>query len=259
MRLARWIRLGGTVVIVVLIVLLATIAYSAAKLQVQGSNGNNSSQTSFGPDKVLLTTSLNLTNAGLYPITGLSFDVVAYEQGGPIVGTTHVPPVDIGSGASYSLPIVVTVSTAPGTPGQALLTTPAELNVDGWLNATFGYLLSLSLRVTPSNLSNWSAPFEGFAVHVLSTGPTTATVSISFSNEASIDVVGTMHVVLLSSGGTLCGSAVFSNLDAHHGSSFSQSMPNVAIQSGCAVSVAQATISGSAPASYSFTLPEVNA
>ena len=255
-RLAARVRLGGTIVFAILIVLLATIAYSAFSLGVTNPSGQPN-HTSLGRDVVTLTSYLNLTNGGLYPISGLTFEVVAYESGGPVVGKTVGAPVTVGIGAKYQLPIVISVQTGAGTPGQQLLVRPATLEAEGWLNATFGYILSVSVGVSPSGGTSWEPPFEAFSVKETGSG-TSATVTVTFTDATTVPVVGTMSVALLDSSQATCGTAAVSVNAPPQGSAPYSASGTATLKEGCTPVSALATISGPAPVPFSFTLPQVS-
>ena len=256
MRISSWLQLAGTIIVVLLVVGLGLTAYSAAQIRVGSVNGGSSNgHTSFGPNVINQSTNINLTNGGFLPITGLSLDALAYIIGGSVVGVSNAPAVTVAGGTTYALPIIVSVSVAPGSPGQQLLVSAAEIGTVGWLNATFGYLLTVSVQISPSNESNWGAPFAGFNVGVTQVGPV-ATVTVSFSNMASIEVGGTMSIDLTSSTGTTCGT-VSGPVDVPSGQPFSGSTTTT-FQAGCTAAYALATISGTTPTPYSFTLPRVN-
>lgn len=257
MRIARWLHLAGTILLVLLIVGLALIGYSALGIKANTPSGGSSSTTSFANNAITQTTSANLTNGGLVPISGLTFDVIAYVIGGPVVGESSAPGVTVNPGASYHIPIVVNISVAPSSPGQQLLVSNATIGVEGWLNATAGYLLSVSIGISPGNQSSWHAPFAGFGVQVVQSG-SSAQVTVTFANYASVPVEGTMLVTLANSAGTTCGTASVSvTPPVMTGSSFSGSA-TASLSSGCTPATAVATITGTAPTTYSFTLPQVN-
>lgn len=253
-RISRGLHRASSVAFILLIIFLVTIVYSAASL---GANGGSSGKPheSFGVNEITFTTSLNLTNRGIYPVTGLTLTTISYIAGGAVVGGSSVPGITLAVGAPVSLPIVEEVSVAPGAPGQQLLVSNANVQVFAWLNATFGYLFVLSVGVSPSNQQSWNAPFEGFHGTVTESG-TRATVTISFTDEASIDVVGSMVVVLSNTVGTTCGSADIAVNAPAQGTTPYSATGTATLIAGCVPAFASATITGSQP-SYSFTLPTV--
>ena len=254
MRIARWLQLAGTVTLVLLLVFLATVGYSAYRLGVS-SPSNGSSQTAFGHDVVTLTRFVNLTNGGLYPITGLTFDVLTHEVGGPMVGRTAGPAMSVGAGTTDQVPIVITVSVAPGSAGQPLLISGAWLDISGWLNGTFGYVLSVSVGVNPSCAISWAPPFSGFGVRVTSVGPA-ANVTVSFTDASPLPVGGTMTVALASATGANCGTPSLPIDAPAQGSHPYSASVGTTLAAGCTPATAVASLV--APAGeFAFTLPEV--
>ena len=254
MRISRWLQLAGTILLVLLFLFLATVGYSASRLGVS-SPSNGSSQTAFGHDVVTLTRSINLTNGGLYPITGLTFDVLAQEVGGSLVGKTTGAAISVGAGTTDQVPVVITVNVAPGSAGQPLLISGAWLDVSGWLNGTLGYMLSVSVGVNPSSALSWAPPFSGFGVHVTSVG-NVANVTVSFTDATPIPLVGTMTVALASAAGTSCGTPSLPIDAPAQGSQLYSASVVTALAAGCTPATAVATLVAST-GQFSFTLPEV--
>lgn len=253
MRISGWLQLAGTILIALLFVGVATIAFSAAHLSVTTPNGGGG-PTTFGPNVVNQTSSINLTNGGFLSITGLSFTAITYVVGGPVVGEASAPAVTVGPGVEYHVPVILSVDVGPGTPGQRLLVSSASLQEEGWLNATFGYLLTVSVEVSPSNPPNWGAPFSGFNVTATVSG-SSATVTVRFSNDASIAVAGEMSVALTSSAENSCGVALIP-IDAPSGGGVYTATGTTSIVTGCVPATAVASLSNTSPG-YSFTLPGV--
>ncbi|MGI0139541.1 MAG: hypothetical protein ACREBT_00055 [Thermoplasmata archaeon] len=253
LRTSNWLHRVAAIVTVVLLVYVGSIAYSAAHVSVQTPNGGFGSLggQSLGPNRVSYSTEINLTNGGFYSITGFSVSVVSYLAGGPVVGGYAGQSTTIGAGARMQIPLQVDVNVAPGYPGQMLLTQNATLEIEGWVNATLGYLVSASVGFTGGNGTSWHAPFADYRVGATIAG-LLADATLEFTNGLDLTLAGTLTLTLVDASDAACGSGTMAvNVPGSH--SFSGST-EIALSAGCTPAFAESTLSGPG---YALTLPVV--
>lgn len=253
-RTARWVHRAGTILIVLLIVFLATVAYSTSKLSIQTPNGNgngNRSNATLGFNVVTYSEQVNITNNGFYPITGFSTAVLATIAGGPVVGTYQSNSTTVAAGAKFPVVITEEINVGPGYPGQMLLTENATIGVQGWINATIGYLVGFSIGFSPGNNISWSAPFSGYTVGATVAG-SSAETTVRFYNSLGQAIDGTFAIALVSVGGTTCGTGTLTPPAPVAGNSGFQGTTEISVSAGCSPAFAEATFTA---ASYGFTLP----
>jgi len=211
-RLARWFRRLSLVVLIVLILFLASVGYSAVEL-VKSSPQSGGYSAGFGAnDTVAVTGSLSLSNPGFYPVSGFSLNLRIQNASGTLLGNLAEGPETLPAHTTTVFPIALYLPITPNGPAASLLTTDQNLVLGVWGNATFAYLFPVSLHFDENK--SWGAPFAEFLVQpgspTTANGTTTVPVTVSFSNHASFAEVGMLEVVLLSSDGTACGAGGFS-------------------------------------------------
>ncbi|MGI0068502.1 MAG: hypothetical protein ACREB9_08905, partial [Thermoplasmata archaeon] len=146
----------------------------------------------------------------------------------------------------------LTISTAPGSPGQSLLTHNAEIAEEGWVNATFGYSIPISVSFIDGNGTAWSAPFANYEIHANVLG-NAALTTLSFTNGFSTTIGGSFTVTVFSASGTSCGTASLGAFATPSGDSY-HATSNISLNAGCAASSAIATLINPV---YSVTLPSM--
>ncbi|MEM0128873.1 MAG: hypothetical protein QXG65_01730 [Thermoplasmata archaeon] len=251
LRLRRRLFRVATVVGVVLVVYLGLVTYSATQLGVSPPSSIPTTPALAG-ESLVMATEVNLTNAGILPITGVSVTTLARSASDPAsVGVLRASLADLGPGARATLPVGLAVTVAPDTPGQALLVENTTLTALGWLNATLGYGIPISISFVPGGTIVWTAPFSGYSVHVASGNP--APTTLSFYNGLSIPWSGALTLRLVSANGTGCGTATVALSAGAHGAV--QRTVSIALQPAtCLPAEAASSLTGSG---YSWTLPEV--
>jgi len=230
-RAARALRRLGTVVVVILVLFAATVAYSAVEVA-HSSVQSRALTASFAPNATLeISGSFAVSNPGLYPIQGVTLTARITNGAGVLLGTVGVGPKDIDPSATVDFPIAVFFPVTSAGPAGSLLTVDQYLDVTAWGNLTYAFLFPLS--VTLNETRAWGAPFEGFHVGVGTPagGGTTVPVTMTFANHASSYDSGTVTFTLESPSYVDCGSGMF-QLDVPPGGFFDQTQ-NVAIATGC--------------------------
>jgi hypothetical protein len=235
-RLARAFRRTSVIVLVVVILFVGTVAYSAVEL-VRDSPRSGGYSAGFEPNgTVELTGSFELSNPGLYPLSGLSVSMRIQNSTGSLIGAVGSGPTTLGAGATATIPIALYLSAGAGGPAGSLLVTDQYLTVGFWGNATYAYLFPVSVHFDQNK--SWGAPFENFAASVgeptVEGSLVSVPVTISFSNHAGFTEAGTLMVVLDSTGGTSCGQTSFS-LNVAPGSFYSETQ-SFSLASGCSLS-----------------------
>jgi len=232
-RAARALRWAGAVVIVLLVVYAATVAYSAVEVA-HSSVQSRSLTASFAPNGTIeINGAFAVSNPGLYPIQGVTLTARISNGSGLLLGTAGVGPKDIGPSATVEFPIAVYFPVAATGPAESLLTADQYLSVRAWGNLTYAFLFPLSISLNETR--EWGAPFEGFHVSVGTPtgggGSVTIPVTVTFANHASSFDSGTLTFVLESAGFANSGGGSFS-LNVPPNGVYDQTQ-NVALGSGC--------------------------
>jgi hypothetical protein len=247
-RLSRLFRRLSLVVLVVVVVFLGTVAYSAVRL-VQSSPQTGGYSASFASnDTVAVTGSVELSNPGFYPVTGFTLGLRVLNSSGWFLGELSAGPTTLAPGVATAFPISLYLPIAAGTPAESLLVTDQYLSVGVWGNTTYAYLFPISVHFTQSKF--WGAPFSGLQVTAgaptLVNGSLIVPVTLSFTNHATFTESGTLSAEVVQANGLVCGGSAFS-LDVLPGELFDQT-ENVGLSSGCSVAgghVSAAFVSGS--------------
>lgn len=232
-RAARALRRASLLVLVVLIVFTASVAYSAVLTAKSSSHLGAFSESFAANGTLVLNGGLTLHNDGFYSVQGLTVSVRLTNTSGAFVGAARLGPTDLASQGSATYPLTLYVPVSGAGAGPSLLTQDQSLPVSVWANATFGYLFPVSLTI--STTRSWGAPFADLVVSVgaptVNASGTYLPVLVSFQNHAPIADAGLLEIALVASGGTRCGSGGFA-LNVPPGTPYSGSS-QVMIVSGC--------------------------
>jgi hypothetical protein len=234
-RLSRLFRRLSLLVLVVTIVFLATVAYSAVRL-VQSSPQTGGYSASFGANgTVAVTGSVELSNPGFYPVAGFTLGLRVLNNSGWFLGELRAGPVTLAPGAATTFPIALYLPIAAGTPAESLLVTDQYLSVGVWGNTTYAYLFPISVHFSQTKF--WGAPFSNLRVTVgtpaLENGSVVVPVTVTFTNHAPFTEFGTVNFQVFPANGTACGASSFS-LNVLPGERFDQT-ENVGLSGGCSI------------------------
>jgi hypothetical protein len=202
----------GTAVVVLLVIFLATAAWSAAHLrpEIGSSNGgssNGGNSVTLEPNgTAVLTESINLSNSGYYSISPLTVSLeIRNASTGDVLAVGGSAPLTIAAGAVSSIPISVWLPLSGGS--AALVTQDEALVEKAWVNATYASIFVIQL--SGGTNYTWGAPFYGFnatpgAPSVQSNGTVLVPVTVSFSNHANFADQGTLAVTVRDASAGAC-------------------------------------------------------
>jgi hypothetical protein len=232
-RLSRLFSRLSVVVLVVIIVFLATVGYSAMLL-VRSSPQAGGYSASFAPNgTVALTGSIVLSNPGYYPVSGFTLGLRVLNSTGVFLGALKAGPVSLPAGSAITFPIALYLPISAESPAESLLVTDQDLTVGLWGNTTYAYLFPISVHFTQTK--SWGAPFSDLTVTAgaptLMGGTLVVPVTVTFTNDASFTELGTLNVQVVQANGFVCGGSSLS-LNVAPGDGFEQTQ-NVAVSSGC--------------------------
>ena len=232
-RLARAFRVLGAIVLVILLIYVGTVAYSAYEIASSSAESHSLSAQFVSNGTLQVSGSFSLTNPGLYPIQSLELTARILNAGGIDLGTLHVGPSTVAAQGSGDFPIALSIPITEAGPAASLLTVDQVLLVKAWGNATYAYLFPLSIALNQSR--SWGAPFEGLRASLGTPttmgGQVTLPVTVFFADHASVDDIGTLTYTVRSSTATDCGGSQFS-IAAAPGALYDQTQ-DVTLSSGC--------------------------
>ena len=241
-RLARTFRVLAALWLVVVVVFLATVAYSASQLRPGHATGPSSPPGVNGNDTVTLTGSVNVSNPGWYPLTDVSLFSIVDDTNGTLLASGGSPTITVAAGGTTTVPFSITLGLDARASARALLTHDATLPSTTWANATYVGLFHIVVEV-PQNVS-WGAPLYGLAVAAGSptaepNGTIGVPLTVSFADHAKFPVDGNA-VYALSSGGASCSRGSLP-VAVPSGSSYDQTT-TAYFGSGCSASGATLTL-----------------
>lgn len=244
-RFARLFRRLSLVALVVVIVFLGSVVYSAVRLA-QSSPQSGGYTAGFDANgTVAVTGSLSLSNPGYYPLEGFVINLRVLNDSGTFLGNLQAGPVTVPAGNAASFPFAMYLPVSAGSAAESLLTQDQYLAVGIWGNATYAYLFPISVHFAQSKF--WGAPFDMLHISpgtpIVTGGTVTVPVTVSFTNQADFTEFGTLSVTLYPPAGKACGGTTFA-LNVPSQTPFDQTQ-DVELASGCTVA------GGYAEASYS--------
>jgi hypothetical protein len=224
------------VVLVALLVFLASVGYSGYELAQASPQAGGFSAGFATNDTVSISGTLSLSNAGLYPVSGLTLSLRVLNRSSVFLGVVSAGPVTVAARSTAVFPIALYLPIASSGPAESLLVQDQELEVGVWGNATYAYLFPASVHFDQNK--SWGAPFAGLRVGVgapssLANGSTVVPVTVSFSNHASFTESGALRLDLRSPTGASCGTTSYL-LDAAP-SAFVDQTQRVSIAAGCSL------------------------
>jgi hypothetical protein len=234
-RLSRLLRRLSVIVLVVVLIYLGTVAYSAVQL-IRASHQSEGYSAGFASNgTVAVTGSVSLSNPGYYPLTGFEINLRVLNDSGIYLGVLRAGPVDVAAGGSTTFPFSLYLPITAGSAAESLLVTDQYLSVGVWGNATYAYMFPVSVHFTQSK--SWGAPFALFRVTpgtpTTVNGSVAIPVTISFTNDAGFADSGSLGIELYQSNSLPCGGTTFS-MNVAPGTSYQQTQ-NIALTSGCSV------------------------
>ena len=234
-RLSRLLRRLSAVVLLVLVVYLATVGYSAYELASSSHQSGGFSASFASNNTVAVTGSLSVTNPGFYPVSGFSIALRIQNSSGALLGQLWQGPETLAAQATTSFPIALYLPIAPNSAASSLLENDQVLTVGVWGNATYAYLFPVSIHFDQNK--SWGAPFADLRVSLgtptIVNGALVVPLTLSFSNDASFAELGVLTTVLESSAGETCGTVSFT-LNVPSQTAYDQTQ-NVVLTSGCSV------------------------
>jgi hypothetical protein len=197
----------GAVALVVLVLYIGSAAYYATRVT---SPGTAEESARVLPGQILqVGATVNLSNPGPFPISGLTLAGTIELPNGSAWGTGSSPPVSLTGGST--LPVTLAVNLfLPMLAGasDALLVNSSDLPFQVWVNGTYAALVGVALEYNASY--HWGAPFAGLNVGFGSptaypNGTFAIPATVAFTNDAPIGLDGNATVSIVSTTGQVCG------------------------------------------------------
>ena len=232
-RLARGFRRASLIAFILILLFVATAAYSAVEVVRSSPSAGNFVAALAPNDTVVLTGHLNFSNPGLYPISAFTVHVRVLNASGLYLGEGTVGPVTLPSGSDQGVAIQFDLPVSNTGPGASLLTTDQYLNVSVWGNATYAYLFPISIAVETNK--SWGAPFANLAVSVgapsVGNGSATVPVTVQFQNHAKFIEDGTLEFSVISPNSQICGTGSY-EVSVFPGGQFDETT-DIGLSGGC--------------------------
>ncbi len=230
-RAARALRRVSTIVLVLVIVFLAIVAYSAVQV-VKSKPGVGTSTTEVEPnDTIGVATSFSMSNPTYFAIQHFSLHFLILNATGAHLIDTTAGPETIAAGGTTVLPIDLYLPISASETG--LLTENQYLDWNVWGNASYAYLFTVSIGVNTERA--WGAPFDNLSVEVgtpfVANGVEEIPVTITFADDASFADQGTLDFQVSPPAGAECAQGSFA-LNVPAGTDYDQTQ-DVGIANGC--------------------------
>jgi hypothetical protein len=230
-RAARAFRRAGTIALVLVIVFVAAVAYSAVQVVKSRPSVGNSTVAQEPNGTIGIMTTFSLSNSGWFPIQNFHLEFRILNQSGTLLVASGAGPTTISSQSSAMLPVALYLPVSG--PGESLLTENQNLRWDVWGNATYGYLFPISLNLATNR--SWGAPFANLSWNVgapfMQAGQPVVPVFLNFSNDANFADVGTLAFQVVPVSGPDCAQGSFT-INVPAGTPYSQGQ-NVPYRTGC--------------------------
>lgn len=189
-----------------------TAAYSAAQIRPSHSNSNGTSVSWTTDGRLVLSTSINITNRGWYALADFRIETSVAFANGTLIAHGGAASVTVPPGGTTVVPIAISIPLGLTGPAAALLTHDAKLPATTFANATFAGVFGIHLEI-PNNQS-WGAPFFGLNATAGTpalepNGSVAIPVRVMFQDHSSIDDRGSLLFSVESSTGSTCATGSF--------------------------------------------------
>jgi hypothetical protein len=204
--LIRTLRVVTWVILIALGGYLGLAGYSAVSL---APHGSGSAQFSILPDgTVVILATVNLTNPGFFPFTGLSVasSLSLPNSTSPWL-TASSPRINLPAGGANRALLRFSVGITALSGESYLLTRDVTLAETDYLNGTYATFVGFALVANES--VNWGAPFRGFEASLGTpqaepNGTIGIPITISYTDDADYALDGNLEATLESSSGVAC-------------------------------------------------------
>lgn len=208
-RVARALRRFGAVVIVLLILYVGTVAYSAYEAAHATVESRSLEGVLVANGDLEVSGSFTLSNPGIYPIQHLELVAQLANDTGVHLGSAAVGPETVDAGQTGLFVMSASLPINGSAAVESLLFVDQYIEVSAWANVTYAYLFPISVGL--SETRSWGAPFEGFHATVgapaLMNGMVVAPVTFAWDNHASFAEDGAVSFVVDSASRVACGSS----------------------------------------------------
>ncbi|MGA8303426.1 MAG: hypothetical protein WB873_07010 [Thermoplasmata archaeon] len=209
-RAARALRRASALALVLIIVFVGIVAYSAVQVVKTRPSVGSSTVALESNDTIGITTSFHLTNPGMFTIQQFALHFRVLNGTEALLLDSTAGPVDIASGSNESLPVALYIPMTAA--GMSLLTQSQSLDWNVWGNASYAYLFSVSVDI--STQKAWGAPFDNLTATVgapeMVNGSESVPVTIAFSDDASFADAGALEYQVVPPTGPDCAQGAFS-------------------------------------------------
>lgn len=217
---ARAFGILSVLAVVGMVIFVGLAVYSAAQLRPASSAGGQPAISPSGNNTVLVRANVSVSNPGYFSLDDLQIHTLVRLPGsnGSVLATGSSPAVSIASGSEGVVPLVFSVPLS-GPSDAILLTHDLVLPGWAWVNATYARVFAIELTI-PRNVS-WGAPFANLAVEAGTprawpNGTVEQPLNVSFSDDSTYPIVGTVHYVIENAAGAECtGGTIPLNVGAH--------------------------------------------
>jgi hypothetical protein len=205
-RVARILRILGYVTLAIIIVYVASSVYFAVHDKPELPKGLGSSTLIASNSTVRLDLQLNISNPGVFPISGVQVSIQVRLPSGTLVAEGGSPSMTIAAASTGAVPVTLWVPLHAG--GDVLLTHNVQLLQSYWANATFASLFVLHFN--SSSNSTWGAPFYQFNAtpgtpFTESNGTVAEPVTLAWQDAASFAEQGSVALDIYSASHQACG------------------------------------------------------
>jgi len=230
-RAARALRRLSAIAFVVLILFVALVGYSAVQIIHSQPHLGTTTSTVEPNQTVDVATQFSLTNPTYFSIQHFALHFLILNASNVPLLDARAGPVSIAAGGASNLPINLYVPLTAA--GESLLTEDQYLDWNVWGNASYAYLFTVSIGEATERA--WGAPFDDLQVSVgapaLVNGQLEVPVTISFSNDATFAVDGSLNYQVVPPSGPDCSQGSF-GLNVPSGTGFDETQ-DAAYATGC--------------------------
>jgi hypothetical protein len=230
-RAARALRRASALALVLIIVFVGIVAYSAVQVVKTRPSVGSSAVALESNDTVGISTSFHLSNPSMFSIQQFALHFRLMNGTGlPLLSST-AGPIDVPGGSNATLPVELYIPLTEA--GTSLLTQNQYLEWDVWGNASYAYLFWVSVDI--STQKSWGAPFDNLTAAVgapaMVNGSESVPVTVTFSNDASFADAGALEYQVVPATGPDCAQGSFL-LNVPPDSPYSNTQ-DVTLASGC--------------------------
>jgi len=233
-RLSRLFRILSVVALLLIIVALGVVVYSAVQFRPNDVSTPSVTGVTYATQVANLFGAVNFTNPGYVDVNSLHLNGSVYNSNNSWLGSGVSNPGTLRAGSTTPLSFTLKAPISAILPAATLLTQDQTLRIA--LNASVTYAVVFTLGLHVNFNVHWGAPFSNLMIKVTNvttspTGTANVTIQVTFANHSPSSLDGGLNLGMENGAGVVCATGMF-GLSVPPGGAYNNSV-TISAGAGC--------------------------